>query len=75
MTVAEAIEYLSDFDGDKELFFAHPSHDHWGTELATPVELIEVGYIKHSTYHNQDQVIKDENDYPEDEDDNVILMS
>ncbi len=69
------IEYLSDFDGDKEVFFLHPSHDHWRTELASPVENVEPGYIKHSTYHQQNQVIRDENDYPDDEDDTVILIS
>lgn len=75
MTVSELIEYLSDFEGDKEVFFSHPSHDYWGTQLASPVELVEPGYIKHSDYHRQNKVVSDEDDYPEDEDDTVILIS
>jgi hypothetical protein len=53
MTVKELIEQLEAFDPKQEVFFAHPSHDYWKSELASLVENLDEEAVKFSAYHDQ----------------------
>lgn len=60
MTVKELIAYLEQQDQDAEVFFAHPSHDYWKTELASSVNEVQEAPVKHSGYHDQMVTVDDE---------------
>lgn len=75
MTVSELMEYLSDFDDDKEVFFQHSSMDHWNTQLASSVENVEIGYIEFSNYHRQNKVKDIEDTDDQDDAKEIILIS
>lgn len=78
MTVEELIEVLENFPSGMEIRVAHPSHDYWGTLLASEITEVEQGQTEYSAYHNNDKVIVDymgegDEDGEEDPDDKVIL--
>lgn len=58
MTVGELIRSLSDFPLGQEVYFAHPSHDYWRSELASEVESVDEESIKYSQYHGQMCTVK-----------------
>lgn len=51
MTVKELIEELSLMDSEKEVLFAYPSEDYWGTVCAGEIDSIETGEVEWSDYH------------------------
>jgi len=53
MTVKELIEELKLRDPKQPVYFAHPSHDFWRSELASEVETMDEERIKFSDYHSQ----------------------
>jgi len=53
MTVKELMETLSEFDGNLEVGFEHPSHDYWRSMLISTVDDVEEGYANWSDYHSQ----------------------
>lgn len=59
MTVGELIKQLEDLDQTKEVYFAHPSHDYWRSELASEVESVGEELIKHSQYHGQMTTVRE----------------
>jgi hypothetical protein len=56
MTVAQLIQELQQFDPNTPVYFGHPSHDHWKTELAAPVLSVGMDHIKDSDYHSSKAV-------------------
>lgn len=76
MTVEELIEVLENFPLDMEVRVANPSHDYWGTLLASEIEEVEQGQTKYSSYHSKEQVVdspREDEDEDEEPDDKVIL--
>jgi hypothetical protein len=76
MTKAEFIEYLEGYDDNQELYVVHTAGDYWKSQLASPIESMEEGYIKHSDYHRQ-AVVDNEDDRNESDEnqDTVILIT
>lgn len=62
MTVKELIEALGTMDEDAEVYFSHPSHDHWRTELASPVRDLSEAQLVWSDYHDEFEVNDNESD-------------
>ena len=54
-----ALQAMPESD-DTPVVFAHPSHDYWGTMLAGEIQMVNAGYIKHSEYHNKDQMVHED---------------
>lgn len=78
MTVQELIKALQGFDQDAEVHFQYNYGDYWKTQVAPKVDLVEDGYVKHSTYHSMDAVVdEDDEDYGEEEagHKSVVLLS
>lgn len=53
MTVQDLIATLRHEDPNAEVYFEHPSHDYWRTQLASPVVSNERKLIRFDEYHNQ----------------------
>jgi len=53
MLVIDLINQLKNLDPQAEVYFAHPSHDFWRTELASPVSAVEKELVKFNDYHSQ----------------------
>lgn len=53
MLVSDLINRLKRMDPKLEVYFAHPSHDYWRSELASEVNSLDVEFVKHSAYHDQ----------------------
>jgi hypothetical protein len=53
MTVHDLINRLKRMDQTLDVYFAHPSHDYWRSELASEVSSLDVEQVKHSSYHDQ----------------------
>ena len=70
MTVAQLIAQLQLMQQDAPVHFAYNYGDRWHTQVAPEVSTIDVATVKHSSYHNTDAVV-DDNDYDEDERANV----
>lgn len=60
MTVRELISKLMYEDSDAEVYFEHPSHDYWRTQLASEVRSLEVKTVGYSDYHQQYALPRDE---------------
>lgn len=76
MTVGQLRAKLERFDDDSAVVFAHPSHDHWKTELAGRIRNLEEVQVKYSDYHRQFQICN-ENEEADDVDELqyvVVLM-
>ena len=58
MTVGELRAQLARFPDDAPVVLLQPSHDHWGSELGTPVERVGSGTLEYSAYHRQFKVRK-----------------
>lgn len=74
MTVAELIAQLKGFDKNWEIYFAHPSHDYWRSELASPVESMDTEVVKHSAYHDQMTTVDPEKQDKDDAEQTVALV-
>jgi hypothetical protein len=74
MTVAELINLLKCEEPTREVYFAHPSHDYWHSELASPIEVGSEEYIQHSQYHNQMATIDEEKWNPDDGKQQLVII-
>ena len=63
MKVAELIEMLQDMDPEVEVKFVYNYGDHWRTNVAQDINMIEEGEVAYSEYHRMDKVV--EPDYEE----------
>lgn len=59
LTVGQLTQALGQFDPSQQVYFGHPSHDYWKTELASPVLGVSTARVKHSDYQNQMMVVGD----------------
>ena len=66
-TVGQMKALLEDMDVDMPLVFKFPSGDYWRTNLARPVDQVDVGVIEYSEYHQSAKIVEDADGYsPED---------
>lgn len=75
MTVKELIEELKYFDEDTEVYFQHPSHDYWHTELAARVQGVEAGDVVYSDYHSQMTIADSESESYENAQKGIVIFS
>ena len=73
MNVKQLIEKLQEFDPSKEVVFAYNYGDHWRTQVAGEIDLIEERDVVHSNYHSMDKVI-DEDDHDHAKSRNVVVI-
>ena len=57
MKVKDLIAVLQQQDPEATVVREVPSHDYWGTTLALSVLAVEEVRIKHSAYHDTNQII------------------
>lgn len=74
MLVIDLINRLKQLDPQWEVYFAHPSHDYWRSELATPVESMDTEVVKHSSYHDQMTTVDPQDVDQDDAEQQVVLM-
>lgn len=74
MLVIDLINRLKRMDPKQEVYFAHPSHDYWRHELASPVEAAEVEAIKFSAYHDQMATVDREDEDKDDDEQNLVVV-
>jgi len=60
MNVKTLMKALSEYDPDMEVYFAHDSHDHWGSVLASAVGEIEETEVRYSDCHCSFERMDDE---------------
>ena len=64
MTIKKLRETLEGLEGeygaDTEVHFSYNYGDHWRTEVALVVRHAEPLYVKHSSYHNMDKLVDEE---------------
>jgi len=68
MKVSDLIDLLKDFDPEAEVHFTYCYGDHWRTQVAPTVDLVQDGLVKYSAYHSMDQLL-DEDEMNEDKGD------
>jgi hypothetical protein len=68
MKVSDLIDLLKDFDPDAEVHFTYCYGDHWRTQVAPTVDLVQDGLVKYSAYHSMDELM-DEDEMNEDKGD------
>ena len=62
MTVAELVETLKSFDQDTEVVFSYNYGDHSRTQVAQKVRCVEDRMAVHSSYHNMDMIVDQEDE-------------
>jgi hypothetical protein len=65
MTVQELIDELKMQDRDAEVKFAYCYGDHWRTMVARDIERVEPSGVEHSSYHQTDKLLDDEDSFDE----------
>ena len=68
MQVKDLIEQLQSMNPEAEVHFTYCYGDHWRTQVAPTVDLVQEGLVKYSAYHSMDKLM-DENEMHEDEGD------
>ena len=68
MQVKDLIEQLQSMNPEAEVHFTYCYGDHWRTQVAPTVDLVQEGLVKYSAYHSMDQLL-DEDEMHEDEGD------
>lgn len=58
MKVSELIEQLSFEDPDAQVHYTYRYGDHWNTEVAPKVRLVEQGSVEFSEYHRMPKVVE-----------------
>ena len=58
LTVAELIEELQGCNPNAKVHFAYNYGDHWRTEVAPTVDVVEMGMVKYSDYHRMPKVVQ-----------------
>ena len=62
LTVADLIEELKYMPQDAEVHFTYNYGDHWRTQVAPGVDMVEMGFVVHSAYHSMDKVVEPDMD-------------
>ena len=68
MQVKDLIEQLQSMNPEAEVHFTYCYGDHWRTQVAPTVDLVQEGLVKYSEYHRMDKLM-DEDEMYEDEGD------
>ena len=68
MKVKDLIEQLQSMNPEAEVHFTYCYGDHWRTQVAPTVDLVQEGLVKYSEYHRMDELM-DEDEMIEDEGD------
>ena len=68
MQVKDLIQQLQSMNPEAEVHFTYCYGDHWRTQVAPTVDLVQEGLVKYSAYHSMDKLM-DENEMHEDEGD------
>jgi hypothetical protein len=58
MNVAQLKELLESYPDDMEVKFGYDSKDYWHTPVAADINGGDERLVKHSDYHNMDQVVR-----------------
>ena len=73
MQVKELIEMLQDMDQDAEVHYAYNYGDHWRTEVAPAVSMVDTGAVVYSDYHRMDKIVEnDEGDFDEETGEEIV---
>ena len=65
MKVKDLIEQLSYMNAEAEVHFTYCYGDHWRTQVAPTVDLVQEGVVEWSGYHSMDKIVDDEDCYDE----------
>lgn len=68
MSAGDLIAFLQQFPAETPVFYGHPSHDHWRTELAGAIKGGEQQRVKYSDYHQTNQIDAEPRDDDSDDD-------
>ena len=68
MKVQELIEQLKSMNPDAEVHFTYCYGDHWRTQVAPTVDLVQEGVVKYSEYHSMDKLMDEDDMYEEEGD-------
>ena len=68
MQVKDLIQQLQSMNPEAEVHFTYCYGDHWRTQVAPTVDLVQEGLVKYSEYHRMDKLM-DEDEMYEDEGD------
>lgn len=71
LTVAELIEELQGCNPNAKVHFAYNYGDHWRTEVAPTVDVVEMGMVKFSDYHRMPKVVEYDQDDDQYDNDNT----
>ena len=69
MLVEDLIEELKHLPMDMEVHFQYNYGDHWRTQVAPKVDVVEMGFVKYSDYHRMPKV--EEPDFDEEPEDGL----
>jgi hypothetical protein len=75
MKVKELIAQLEMYDGETLVHFAYPAGDYWHTTLAREVQSTEEMLIKYSQYHEQYQLVENEDEEEEEKGQEMVILS
>lgn len=67
MNVRQLIEQLQSMNPDAEVHYSYNYGDHWRTQVAPTVDRVEEGVVEHSSYHDMDRMVDDEDDMYDEE--------
>jgi hypothetical protein len=65
LTVKELIQQLEHMDQDAYVHFTYNYGDHWRTQVAPVVCNVTEGFVEHSSYHNMDKLLDEDDVYDE----------
>ena len=68
MQVKDLIEQLQSMNLEAEVHFTYCYGDHWRTQVAPTVDLVQVGLVKYSEYHSMDELMDEDDMYEEEGD-------
>lgn len=68
MKVQELIKQLQSMNPDAEVHFTYCYGDHWRTQVAPTVDLVQEGLVKYSEYHSMDKLMDEDDMYEEEGD-------
>jgi len=75
MKVKELINTLNNMDPEQEVMVSYSSGDYWNSQVAEPVEDIDVENVQYSEYHRKYKVCdEDKLDDDEQEFKNVVIL-
>ena len=63
MKVKDLIEQLQSMDQNAQVHFTYCYGDHWRTQVAPTVDLVQEGVVEWSGYHSMDKMVDDDDCY------------